>query len=71
MPTRKEVSNRRKRLVQLLVARGIKPTTAHSELGFMLNRASVDLVESTVLSVLLEADPVSAAIAKLGEVCHA
>jgi hypothetical protein len=65
---------RRRALVELLVKRGIKATTAHSDVGFMFNHVEpgpfqgpITIVEEAIKSSLDDDDPIAAAMEKLAD----
>ena len=66
---------RRNVLLKLLKARGIKPATANSELGWMFNHVEpspfgagpITIVEEAIKSSLDDDDPIAAAMEKLAD----
>jgi len=65
---------RRRALVELLVKRGIKPLTAHADVGFMFNHVEpgpfqgpITIVEEAIKSSLDDDDPIAGAMEKLAD----
>lgn len=60
--SRKERLERRRKLARLLIKRGIPPAQAHSDVGYLFNRAPILSVEGAILASLDEPDPICSAM---------